>query len=142
MKYSPQFIHSTLLYFFLLNLPIFYTSHAANENITIENFKTGGANFVISGKKAVIAGNRVYIEKLQARISQGATETYLFSPKCDYDQINKLGKSDQRVHIRNNNMTIDGIGYEFGITSSTVTVKSDVKVKIYNYGGDLLGNMK
>ena len=109
------------------------------ENIIINNFKTGGVDYVITGEKAIINGNHVHLNGVQARLKQSNGEIYLFTSECDFDQANKLGYSDHPVHIRNETMTIDGKGFQLDVSNSHVIVRKDVRVKIYNYRDDLLG---
>jgi len=115
------------------------TGSTYKDVIVIDNFKTGGLNYVISGDKAIINGSHVHLTGVQARLKQSNGEIYLFTPICDFDQSKNIGYSDRTVHIRNESMTIDGIGFDLDINRSHVTVRKDVRVKIYNYRDDLLG---
>ena len=136
MDLSARF-YSTLMLF--LASILISSSGTFEDVIIIDNFKTGGPDYVIAGKKARVNGNRVLIDHIKARLYQNNGEIYLFSPECDFDQNQKTGYSNQPVHIRNKNMTIDGVGFELDIEQSRVVVKKDVRVKIYNYRDDLLG---
>ena len=127
-------------YFFFI---VFFSSISMGstykEIITINDFKTGGVDYVITGEKAVINGNHVHLKGVQARLKQSNGKIYLFTPECDFDQANKLGYSDKPVHIRNGSMTIDGTGFHLDVSNSHVIVRKDVIVRIYNYRDDLLG---
>ena len=115
------------------------TGNTYKDVIVIDNFKTGGLNYVISGEKAIINGNHVHLTGVQARLKQSKGEIYLFTQICDFDQTKNVSYSDRRVHIRNESMTIDGTGFRLDINRNHVTVRKDVTVRIYNYRDDLLG---
>ena len=125
--------------FGVLFMSVIVTGSTYKDVIVIDHFKTGGLNYVISGEKAIINGNHVHLTGVQARLKQSNGEIYLFTPICDFDQAKKVSYSDRPVHIRNESMTIDGTGFDLDINRSHVTVRKDVKVRIYNYRDDLLG---
>ena len=124
----------------ILALGVTGASSTYDGIFTVKDFKTGGDNYVIVGKKATINSNRVTIDRIRARIFQEKGDLYLFSPKCNFNQDQKMGYSDETVHIRNKNMTIDGIGFELDLGHGKIFVRKDVRVKIYNYREDLLGH--
>ena len=130
---------SIIVYFFILLFSQFSIASTYNETITINNFKTGDFDYVIIGEKAVIAGNQVHLNGVQARMKQSTGEVYLFTPECEFNQERRIGYGDKSVHIRNESMTIDGEGFELDINKNKVIVRKDVKVRIYNYRDDLLG---
>ena len=129
-----------LIYFFTLIFSLqLSVANAPEEMIIINNFKTGDLDYVIVGEKAVLNGDHVHLDGVQARLKEPKGDIYLFTQKCEFDQEKRVGYGDKPVHIRNESMTIDGEGFELDIDKNLVTVRKDVKVRIYGYRDDLLG---
>ena len=134
------FSSKVLLKFVFFLASILIGSAGTYDDIfTVNKFKTGGDTYVIMGEKATLNGNKVLIDNIRVRLFLEKGEIYLFSPQCDFDQVKKMGYSEKSVHIRNENMTIDGLGFTLDIEQGSVLVRKNVKVKIYNFRNDLLG---
>jgi hypothetical protein len=125
--------------FCLITMQLMASDGNLRENLTIEDFKLGGINYSIVGSSARVTEDYTYIEKLQARFYREGGDLLLFTPECTFDQAKKSGHSDKQIHLRSRSFTIDGVGFDLNFERRRIIVKSNVKVRIFDYSKNLLG---
>ena len=110
-----------------------------DEKFTIDNFKLGGADYVITGEKAIFSGNIGVIDGVQALFNQERGDMRLFTPHCTLNQIDNACHSDRRVHLRSKNFMIDGVGFDLVLAKHRLFIRNDVRVRIFGNQTNLLG---
>lgn len=133
----------------LIALPL---SHIFGNNILpqqtfrLKNFKLAGykasgeLDWVLLGSEATATGHRVVITRLQARLYlDSGIELLLLSPSCEFGKIDNAGRGNDTIHVRNNSMTIDGVGFDFDLGSRRIKVRKNVRVRFFKDPADLLG---
>ena len=110
-----------------------------DEKFTIDNFKLGGADYIITGGKAIFSGNVGVIDGVQALFNQERGDMRLFTPRCTLNQIDNECHSDRRVHLRSKNFMIDGVGFDLVLAKHRLFIRNDVRVRIFGNQINLLG---
>ncbi len=123
----------------LIILPSLADGDFFDERVAIDNFKLGGADYVISGKKAIFSGNIGTLSKVQALFNKNAGDMRLFSPECTLNQIEKVCSSDRQVHLRSKSFTIDGVGFDLLFEKQHLFIRNNVKMRIFKNNNNLLG---
>lgn len=123
---------SILVFWCLISSCAFGADGGLSEKIIINNFKTGGTDYVINGRKAVISGHRVKIWDVEAFFYREGNDIRLTSPECDYDQIKKLGYGDRPVQVMTESMTINGVGFDLDVAQGRIVIRNNVRVRIFH----------
>ena len=110
-----------------------------DEKFTINNFKLGGADYVIVGEKAVFSGHTGVIDGVQAQFYQERGDMRLFTPQCTLNQVDNACHSDRSVHLRSKNFMIDGVGFDLILAKHRLFIRNDVRVRILANQINLLG---
>ncbi len=109
-------------------------------DITITNFKVGGADYVIEGDHAVIFGNHVHITGVTATLIRENDEIRITTPACDFDQLARSGSSNKPVQVVSANLRVDGVGFDLDFNQNRILIRNNVKVRIYDYDNDINGD--
>lgn len=99
----------------------------------------GKVAWLIFGKTGLTQGNKVKLQGVRMVYYGKEGEIQVFSPECELDEQNRMGRSTMPVHMRGRNMTIDGVGFDLDIGARRMTIRRNVKVRIFDPDVDLLG---
>ncbi len=102
------------------------------SDITIQNFKAGGEGYSVRGELAIINGNMVRINQLNAVVDGDDGQIEFYSSACDFDQINRLAVSSESVKVKGQNLDIAGVGFDLNLATQRIIIRSQVKVRIYH----------
>lgn len=128
----------------LLPLALAAESDGTPDNFTIQNFRSqqlrpdGQLDWRLAGTKAVGAGNNVQVFGAQIFMNRVPDPIRIFAASCRFNRLQHLITSDQRVHLRSRNMTVDGVGFDLDPATKVMNVHTEVRVRLYGPAVNLL----
>jgi lipopolysaccharide export system protein LptC len=110
-----------------------------HQRLTIRDFKAKGEQYTLAGEKADVVGRRAIITTMVARFLGADNPVTLTTTRFDFDQVARQGKSNAPIHVRGENIEIDGVGLDLDFQTQRMHIRKQVRVRISHQNVDLLG---
>lgn len=114
------------------------------KNYTLrELHEDGSLAWIIFGRTGYISGDQLVLQSARVEYypkgSKGQDKFIIFSPKFIYNKKTRMGRSNEKVQIRSNNMIITGIGCDIDMNKKEITIRKNVKTIFFRDNRNLNG---
>ncbi len=116
------------------------------NSMTVDNFKVveytpeGELDWALFGEKAVVLGDRVTLEVVQANLRQGDRTTIVRSPACRFDRGARIVRSHSGVAVHGKGMVITGDGFDLDLEKHQLLVRRNVRIQLSRTESPEFGN--
>lgn len=117
----------------------------AGRNMTASEFRLqqpkadGAPDWELFARKGMARDNSLSLSVVRLVLYRDNGDNLeLRTSACTFDRLKKLGRGDKPVNIRNRNMVLDGVGFDFDANQKTVIIRSRVHVTLLRSGKDPL----
>lgn len=120
-------------------------SPSSMPKVRISNFKVveqddnGQVKWRLMGDEAVAAGTVADITGVTAEIHEKERDYLLFTPACRLNRQTRMLRSNEQVQVRSDVVLMEGEGFDFDLEEKRLTIRRDVRIRIFGAGADLLG---
>lgn len=92
----------------------------------------GRESWELHGEHATMQGTIVQIEGLDLQLftANGSSVTRVLSPHCTFNKTTRTGQSPAHLRVVNDNMTLEGMGYDLLADQQKLKVRSEVTMWI------------
>jgi len=103
--------------------------------MVLEKFRTRGVTddqrtqWELSGGNAVVEGPLVQLDDIELVFRSAKGETVVVtSPRCAFNRVTKTGASDAPLRVRNQMVTVDGVGYDILAGQQQLHIRDKVRM--------------
>lgn len=118
-------------------------SGVASGRLIMEDFRTRGmtddgkTTWILFGKQAQLEGNVVHLQDAELTFRTEKDTVVITTPACTFDRTTRAGQSDAPLHVRNPQVTVDGVGYDILAGQQQLHIRSQVVMRIKTEKGIL-----
>mgnify|MGYP001610266578 CR=1 FL=1 len=116
--------------------PGFAGSNSSADKFRLQKLKENGRlDWELLAAEVVTRGDALTLSDVHLVLYRDdGDQLELRTPACTFDRLKKQGRGAKHVNIRNRNLVLDGVGFDFDTARKTVVIRSRVHVTIQRRG--------